>query len=88
MTELTVTPLKIVICFVIALLTTIMVRFALKDKRDLWFKRSRSNFILTVRGAIGEYLALGYPKTWQGGLILILLMAVLCLEFYLVLRWF
>ncbi len=85
MTQLTVTPLKIVICFVIALLTTIIVRFLVGKNRDKWFARSRSNFLLTMRGTLGEYLALGYPKSWQGALIFIALLIVLLLEIYLVL---
>ncbi|MBU3826119.1 MAG: hypothetical protein IAA31_01295 [Candidatus Anaerobiospirillum merdipullorum] len=87
MTELTVTPFKIIICLVIAFATTFIVRFMVGKKRDLWFARSRSNFLLTMRGALGDYLALGYPKTWTGALILLLLLAILSLEIYLVLRF-
>ncbi len=88
MTELTVTPFKILICLLFALITTVAVRFWLGEKRDLWFARSKSHFLLTIRGAAGEYLAVGYPKSWQGLLILIALLAVLALEIYIVLRWF
>ncbi len=85
MITLTVTPLKIAVCFIAALLTTLVVRIILRDKRDLWFKRTQPKFLLTIRGKLGDYLALGYPRTLEGALVLLLLTAVLMLEIYLIL---
>lgn len=87
MTGFTITPLKIALCFAAALLTTCVVRFILGNRRDLWFKRSQPKFILTVRGKIGDYLALGYPKTIQGLIILCALLLVLCAEIWLILKF-
>lgn len=87
MTTLTVTPLKIAVCFAVALLTTVLVRIILRDKRDLWFKRSQPKFLLTMRGKLGDYLALGYPKTREGAVVLLLLTAVLLLEIYLIITY-
>ena len=80
MTDLTVTPFKILICFTLVLITTISARFLLKDKRDLWFRRSQSKNIITIRGKIGEYLALGYPICLEGFAVTALLLAVIAIE--------
>lgn len=87
-----ITPEKILICFGLALFTTILVRFALASKRNTWFKRSKMRSMLTQRGALGEYLSLGYPTTWQGFVVLLGLILILILECWLVLSlptsWF
>ena len=85
MTDLTVTPFKILICFAFVLITTISARFLLKDKRDLWFRRSQSKNIITIRGKIGEYLALGYPICLEGFAVTALLLAVIAIEILFVL---
>lgn len=85
MTNLTVTPFKILICFVLVLITTISARFLLKDKRDLWFRRSQSKNIITIRGKVGEYLALGYPICVEGFAVTALLFAIIVLEIFCVL---
>ena len=36
---------KILLCFAAAMLSTLIVRFALRSKRDLWFKRTQSSII-------------------------------------------
>ena len=53
---------KILLCFAAAMLSTLIVRFALRSKRDLWFKRTQSS-IINQRGMLGQYLSLGYPAT-------------------------
>ena len=55
---------KILLCFAAAMLSTLIVRFALRSKRDLWFKRTQSS-IINQRGMLGQYLSLGYPATRQ-----------------------
>ena len=85
MTNLTVTPFKILICFILVLITTISARFLLRDKRDLWFRRSQSKNIITIRGKVGEYLALGYPICVEGFVVTALLFAVIALEIFCVL---
>lgn len=70
---------KIILCFVAALLTTIVVRFILGDRRDLWFKRTSST-IFNQRGMVGQYLSLGYPITKQGLLVWLGLLAAIVLE--------
>lgn len=86
MTDLTVTPIKILICFVTLLLTTILVRFLLKEKREQWFKRSTSKSIITIRGKFGEYLALGYPICLQGYLVHLGLLFIFAIEIFLILK--
>lgn len=85
-----ITPLKILICFALALVTTIVVRFVLKEKRDLWFTRSMPRSLITVRGAFGQYLSLGYPVTWQGYIVLCALLLIIACEITLVIYypWF
>lgn len=87
MTYLTITSTKVLLCFIAALITTVAVRFALKEKRDLWFARSKSRHIITIRGKVGEHLALGYPKTMQGLVVWVLLLMGLAAEIYLILRF-
>lgn len=70
---------KILLCFALALASTIVVRFALRDKRDLWFRRTQSS-IINQRGALGSYLSLGYPTTWQGLMVTALLVLSIALE--------
>lgn len=70
---------KIVLCFIAALLTTILVRFSLGEKRDLWFKRTSST-IFNQRGMIGQYLSLGYPITRQGFIVWLGLFVAIALE--------
>lgn len=67
---LTITLFKLLICFIVALLTSITIRFILKDKREQWFKRSANRSVINQRGFIGQWLALGYPVTKQGYLVL------------------
>ena len=55
------------------------VRFALKEKRDLWFKRSPPRSFITLRTPIAMHFALGYPVKKQGYVVSIcLLLAILC----------
>lgn len=71
----------------LALFTTILVRFLISDKRDKWFRRSQPKSPLMVKGALGDFLALGYPVTWQGFLVTLGLLAVIILECLLII-WF
>lgn len=70
---------KIILCFIAALLTTIFVRFAIGERRELWFKRTSST-IFNQRGFIGQYLSLGYPITRQGLVVWLGLFAAIGLE--------
>lgn len=58
----------IVLCLGIALVICFIFRFIFASKRDLWFARTAST-VFNQRGFLGSYLALGYPKTWQGTLV-------------------
>ncbi len=70
---------KILLCFAAAMLSTLIVRFALRSKRDLWFKRTQSS-IINQRGMLGQYLSLGYPATRQGLYVTLGLVLVIALE--------
>ncbi len=74
---------KIILCFICAFLTTLVVRFALRSKRDLWFARTASS-IINQRGALGQYLSLGYPTCWQGLVTTMILIAVIAGEIALI----
>lgn len=88
MTYLTITPLKIVICLTLALLTAFGVRLAVGSARDRHFRRSQFKSVISIRGKIGDSLALGYPVTFKGLLIWLALIALIALECYAVLRFF
>lgn len=79
---------KILICLGVALVTTILVRFLLQSKRDQWFKRSQPRSLLTARGALGSYLSLGYPVTWQGFAVTLALVLGILGECWVILRLF
>lgn len=84
-TSMIVTPLKIFICFMAALISTVILRFALGKRRDQWFTRSVPRSYLTIRGAFGYYLSLGYPVTWQGFVVLGGLLLCIAAEIALIL---
>lgn len=79
-----ITPSKILICFIVALITTVIVRFALGKRRELWFRRTPNRSFITIRGALGYYLSLGYPVTWQGYGVLCALILLICAEIALI----
>lgn len=70
---------EIVAGLLLTLISYIALRILLNNKRDIWFKRSASS-IITLRGALGEYLSLGYPRTKEGALVIL---AFLCFIFML-----
>lgn len=74
------TLLKILLGFVICLLTTFIFRFAIGDNRDLHFKRSVPKSFLTLRTPIAMHFSLGYPVTAKGYALLALLLLILWLE--------
>ena len=74
------TLLKILLGFVVCLLTTFIFRFAIGDNRDLHFKRSVPKSFLTLRTPIAMHFALGYPVTAKGYALLALLLLILWLE--------
>lgn len=76
--------IKIIICFIAALITAAIVRVLLGDKRQQWFKQQLPKSVITLRTKMSVYLAIGYPKTWQGMLICSCLLGVICLECYLI----
>lgn len=59
---------KIISCLGAALVICVIFRCAFAHKREQWFARTAST-IFNQRGALGSYLSLGYPKTWQGALV-------------------
>lgn len=71
-----ITPARLGIFIVLAIFIAAIFRFIFDDKRDLWFKRTPSS-IYHMRGAIGQYLSLGYPITFQG--YMVVLGIVLCI---------
>lgn len=77
---LTITPFKILICLIIALLTAFIFRIVLGDKRDLYFKQSNYRSLITFRGAIGRKVAIGVPKNKRGVQIYLTLIILLALE--------
>ena len=81
----TVTAPRVVICFFLALGTTIALRFILGKNRDLWFRRSAQRQLITLRSAVSMYLALGYPVTKQGYIVTAILLLVIALEIFAVL---
>lgn len=85
MINLTVTPQKVVICFVLALLTAVAVRFMLGRYRDLWFKQSNPKSLITFRTPLATYIAIGYPICLQGYLVTAVLLLIIALEIFLVL---
>ncbi|MDT3663869.1 MAG: hypothetical protein ROM54_10225 [Anaerobiospirillum sp.] len=71
---------KIIYCLIAALIICVIFRCVFAKKRELWFARTAST-IFNQRGALGSYLSLGYPKTWQGALVTLaqfLLIVVAC----------
>ncbi|HIX55951.1 MAG TPA: hypothetical protein H9850_00580 [Candidatus Anaerobiospirillum pullistercoris] len=59
--------------------STLIVRFALRGKRYLWFKRTQSS-IINQRGMLGQYLSLGYPVTRKGLYVTLGLILAIALE--------
>lgn len=64
-----VTPKRLALVVLLSIVIVSLFRFALSNKRDLWFKRTGSTFF-HLRGALGHYLSLGYPTCYQGYLVL------------------
>ncbi len=85
MSVITITPFKILVCLIFATLSAVAFRFAMGSKRDLHFKRSSPKSILTLRGKLGEYLALGYPKTLTGAAICLCLTAFIAAGCFVIL---
>ncbi len=67
---LVITPKRLGLFIIIAIMISAMFRFIFDSKRELWFKHTPSS-IYHIRGAIGQYLSLGYPVTLQGYLVVI-----------------
>lgn len=66
----------------IALLATfvfiyIVAKIIGKERKDRWFKRRRNYTLLNRRGVFGEYINFGYPRTWQGLIVAIVMYAVI-----------
>lgn len=83
----TVTAPRVVLCFFVALTTTILLRFALGKYRDLWFRRSAQRRLITMRSAVSMYVALGYPVTRQGYIVTFVLLLVIALEIFTILAF-
>ena len=47
------------------------------ENKAKWFKRRTRYTFFTRRGILGEYINFGYPVTWQGIAIFILIWAVI-----------
>lgn len=71
----TITPKRLAIFVILAIVIAVIFRFAFDSKRDTWFKRTPST-IFHLRGALGAYLSLGYPTCPQG--YLVVLAIILC----------
>lgn len=60
-----VTPARLGIFIIVALIIAAAFRFAFAGRRDQWFARTPST-VIHMRGAIGNWLSLGYPVSVQG----------------------
>lgn len=75
---------KILLGLGAALVICLIFRALFARKRDLWFARTKST-VFNQRGALGSYLSLGYPKTWQGLLVTLCeLLAIAAVLFVLI----
>lgn len=83
---MTVTPLHVGICLLAALVTSIVVRFIVGDaRREMWFAQTKSTLI-NQRGRLGQYLSLGYPKTKQGFVVWLGLVALIVAEIFIIIN--
>jgi len=48
-----------------------------KERRLAWFKKRTHYRFFSRRGFVGEYINFGYPRTWQGLLLAIFMLAVI-----------
>ena len=48
-----------------------------KERRLTWFKKRTNYRFFSRRGFIGEYINFGYPRTWQGLLLALFMIAVI-----------
>ena len=81
----TVTVPRVLICFAFAFLTTFIVRFALGQYRDLWFRRSPRKSFVTIRSDLSMHMALGYPICLQGYIVTTLLLLAIFIECFIIL---
>lgn len=76
---------KIIFAFFVGLgiiyLTARLVGDANKAK---WFRKRRQISFFNMRGAFGETFHFGYPCTWQGGLVVTLMYAVIFTVGYII----
>jgi cytochrome b subunit of formate dehydrogenase len=48
-----------------------------KENKERWFKKRTNYTMLNRRGAFGEYINFGYPRTWMGLLVTFIMMLVI-----------
>ncbi len=83
-TFFTVTPDRIILCFAVALVTVMAVRFALGRYHDVWFKRSIPKSLVTLRTKLQCWLALGYPVCREGYIVTGALLFAIALECFVI----
>ncbi len=47
------------------------------ERKEAWFKRRTKYTFFNRRGIFGEYINFGYPRTWQGVLVAVLMYGVI-----------
>jgi hypothetical protein len=79
---------KILLAFIVCLITTFIFRFAIGKNRDLHFKRSPPKSFITLRTPIAMHFSLGYPITLKGYVLLALLLFILWMEISVIAYYF
>lgn len=85
---MTITPFKILLCLILALLSSFVFKLLLKDKHQLYFKVKEHKSLITIKGAINQKMAIGMPINAKGYLLYFLLLTIIACEIIFVLYLF
>lgn len=55
--------------------------------KEKWFKKRSPDSFLNRRGFLGESLHFGYPRTWQGFVVALLMYGVILAVGYVIVFW-
>ena len=66
--------IMLVVAFLVFFVTA---RIIGKEKKEMWFNKRTNYTMLNRRGSFGEYINFGYPRTWQGIIVTIIMFGII-----------
>ncbi len=79
-----ITPFKIFLCLVTALITSFIFKFLLAQNHSKYFKVKKHTSLITFKGFINQKMAIGIPINKQGYILYTLLLTIIALEIFII----